>query len=72
MPPRNDHSILVRHSATNIRSGKYIYTDDLLALEALSCGGGVKNALHQVTNPLPLDQWSTYLYSHPDGDLAAF
>ena len=25
---------------TNIRSGKYIYTEDLLALEALSRGGG--------------------------------
>ena len=57
---------------TNIRSGKYIYTEDLLALEALSRGGGVRDTPHPVMNPLPLDQWSTYLSSHSDGAFAAF
>ena len=57
---------------TNIRSGKYIYTEDLLALEALSRVVGVKDTPHPIMNPLPLDQWSMYLSSHPDGAFSAF
>ena len=57
---------------TNVRGGRYIYTEELLALEALSRGGGTEDTPNPVANPLPLDQWSRYLASHPDGAFAAF
>ena len=42
---------------TNVRDGKYIYTEDLLVLEALSRGGTneVENLPTPILNSLPLD-----------------
>ncbi len=57
---------------TNIRGGRYIYTEELLALEALSRGRGAEDMLNPVTNSLPLDKWSMYLSLHPDEAFAAF
>ena len=57
---------------TNIRGGRYIYTEELLALEALSRVGGTEDMPNPVTNPLPLDKWSMYLSLHLDEAFAAF
>ena len=59
---------------TNILDGRYIYTADLLALEATSVEGRQDSSCRStpVTGFLPLDEWSRFLEQHPDRDFAAF
>ena len=60
--------------ACNLEGSRYLYTADLLKLEA--CGSDVAPSL--TTGPshascrLPLDCWEPFLHSHPDHTFAAY
>ena len=54
--------------------GKYVHTEELLALEAISVKGCQRDTASSphITRFLPLDEWSLYLNQHPDKAFAAF
>ena len=59
---------------TNITDGQYVFTKDLLALEAASAGSQPGSSDHTptVAGFLPLSEWSPFLECHPDVQFAAF
>ena len=63
--------------ACGLAHGKYLYTDDLLALEQI--GGAVPEGVTHIQAHiipvhgfLPLERWDQYLHLHPDQVFAAF
>ena len=56
--------------ACNLKEGKHLYTTDLLKLEA--CSPDIASNPVSVPTTLPVDQWESFLHSHPDRELAAY
>ena len=57
--------------ACNISEGKYIYTADLLQLEAQGCDETSSSSPHTV-HTLLVERWDPFLSSHPDQAFAAY
>uniref|UniRef100_A0A1X7V5R9 Reverse transcriptase domain-containing protein n=1 Tax=Amphimedon queenslandica TaxID=400682 RepID=A0A1X7V5R9_AMPQE len=65
-PPRQDNYAVLSAPV----GGKYQYTEDVLALEAVPTSPLVEGVL--VTGVFPLAKWDRYLYSHSDREFADF